>query len=126
MQFLKRWLPVVLWAAVILSTANDSFSSKHSGGWFRRVFGRDLPHPIHVVVRKSAHIAAYAVLGWLAWRAQRGFTAPIVVALMVASADETLQGLSSARTGLVADVVLDGCAALLCVAVLERKRRPSP
>jgi VanZ family protein len=108
MTSLKRWLPVVLWAAVILSSANDSFSAARSGGSFRFLFGRDLPYPIHVALRKSVHIAAYGILGLLAWRAHRGIVVPVAIALAVASADETLQSFTSMRTGLFADVVLDG------------------
>jgi len=123
MTFLKRWLPVLLWAAVILSSANDSFSAQRSGGLFRWIFGRDLPYPVHVAARKSVHVAAYGVLGWLAWRARRGFVVPVAIAIAVASADETLQSFTSMRTGLFADVMLDGCAALLVVASCERRTR---
>ncbi len=125
MQFVGRWLPVVLWAAVILSASNEAFSAERSGGWFRLLFGFDLPYVIHVAIRKAAHVFEYAILAALAWRAHRGYIVPISIALAVAATDETLQGLTSTRTGTPADVILDVCAAIIVVALCERAV-PSP
>lgn len=120
MQFVRRWLPVFLWAAVILSASNDSFSAERSSGWFRAIFGFDLPYAIHVVVRKAAHVIEYSILGALAWRAHFGLIVPIVVAFFVAAVDETLQATTASRTGSIADVVLDLGAATIAVALCHR------
>jgi VanZ family protein len=120
MQFVRRWLPVLLWAAVILSASNDSFSAERSGGWFRAVFGFELPYAIHMFVRKASHIIEYSILGALAWRAQRGFIVPLGITLLVASVDETLQTMTATRTGSIADVALDLCSAILAVALCHR------
>ena len=117
MRLLSAWLPVVLWAAIILSAANDQFSDKNTEGWLDRLFGRVRPE-INALMRKSAHVVEYAVLSLLAWRARRTWVTPLLISLLVASADETLQGLTATRTGSAADVALDMCGAvgaLICV-----------
>jgi VanZ family protein len=117
MPFLKSWLPVVLWACLILSAANDRFSDRRTEGALDRIFGR-VPPEVNVVVRKSAHVAEYAILALLSWRARRTLVTPLLICLLVSSADETLQAMTVTRTGSVNDVVLDmsgAVAALICV-----------
>ena len=130
MRFLKYWLPVLLWAAIILSAANDEFSEKKTEGWLERTFGRLRPE-VNAMVRKSAHVAEYAILALLAWRARRTWAVPLLICLLVASADETLQGRTATRTGSPRDVGLDMCgavAALMCVPSARARllRQPSP
>ena len=117
MRLLKDWLPVILWAAIILSAANDQFSDRNTAGWLERTFGRIRPE-INSMMRKSAHVAEYAILALLSWRARRNWIAPLLICLAVAGADETLQSMTTSRTGTIADVGLDMCgavAALICV-----------
>lgn len=130
MRLLKLWLPVVLWAAIILSAANDRFSEEQTAGWLERLFGR--LHPaVNFVVRKGAHVAEYAILSLLSWRARRTVVTPLLICLAVATADETLQAMTVTRSGSVADVALDMCgaaAALVCVHQVRRTsaRRRNP
>ena len=56
---------VVLWAALILSAANDQFSDKKTEGWLDRLFGRVRPE-INALMRKSAHVAESGVTGAVA------------------------------------------------------------
>lgn len=124
MRFLWKWLPVLLWAAVILSAANDRFSDAQTGGWLERIFGR-VPAEVNVIVRKTAHVTEYAILALLAWRARRTFPTPLAIAIAVAIADETLQGMTIARTGSPKDVALDGlgaAVALLCARLIADRR----
>jgi VanZ family protein len=107
MRLVRLWLPVILWAAVILSASNDSFSVHHSGGWLRRIFGREVPFTVHVAIRKSAHLLEYAILGALAWRADRRLAVALAVAALVAITDETRQSFTVSRTGSPWDVLLD-------------------
>ena len=123
LRFLKAWLPVLLWAAIILSAANDEFSEPTTRGWLERFLG-DVPKALNSLIRKGGHIAAYAILGLLAWRAHRTLFMALFIAIAVAIADETMQSLTLTREGLFFDVLLDACGALLallCVpAVRER------
>ncbi|HYO77985.1 MAG TPA: VanZ family protein [Thermoanaerobaculia bacterium] len=107
MRLLKLWLPVIVWAAVILSASNDSFSADESRGWLERLFRRDLPEAVNYTIRKVGHVIFYGILGALAYRANRRITVALGVTLLVALADEYSQGLSRTRTGSVWDVLLD-------------------
>lgn len=126
MRLIRQWLPVVLWAAIILSAANDRFSDAQTGGWLERLFGR-VPPEVNVLMRKTAHVAEYAVLALLAWRARRTFMTPMLITLVVSSADETLQGMTVTRTGTPKDVALDllGAAIALTCAFAIRARLAS-
>jgi VanZ family protein len=123
LRLLKLWLPVIVWAAIILSAANDEFSNANTQGWLARLFG-DLPPIANHIFRKGGHIAAYAILGLLAWRAHRMLFAALAIVIGVAIADETMQSMTLTRQGSPYDVLLDTCGALLaliCVpAVRER------
>jgi VanZ family protein len=108
---LKLWLPVVLWAGLILSSANDHFSAAESGGLLTSLFG-EVPYVLHVILRKLSHVVAYGVLGALVWRADRRWVVMFIVALVVASADEWMQSRTVNRTGSPWDVALDVVASL--------------
>jgi VanZ family protein len=129
MSFLKRWLPVVLWAALILSASNDSFSSDQTGGLLARLFGREVPPAVNIAIRKLGHLVAYGILGMLAFRAARRNAYALGIVLLVAMADEYSQGLTRSRTGSPWDVLLDmtGAAiALFIVFPAVRARLSSP
>ncbi|HKR66777.1 MAG TPA: VanZ family protein [Thermoanaerobaculia bacterium] len=126
MRFVRQWLPVVLWAALILSASNDNFSTQQSGGWIRAVLGRELPWVVHVMLRKAAHMLEYGVLAFLAWRAHRSFMVPLAIVFGVACTDEWMQSHTAARTGTPWDVVLDCCAAIIIVAACRRSAIISP
>ena len=119
MKLLKAWLPVILWAAIILSAANDRFSDQQTSGWLERMFGR-LPPEVNVFVRKGAHVGEYAILALLAWRARKTIVTPLLIALAVACADETLQAMTVTRTGSVVDIAWDMTGAILAVMVARR------
>jgi VanZ family protein len=114
------WLPVILWAAMILSASNDSFSATQSAGWLERIFGHAMPHALNVAVRKCGHLLVYGILGALAWRAERRVAIAMVVVAMVAIADEYSQGLTRTRSGSPWDVLLDLTGAAIAVWVVRR------
>lgn len=132
---LVYWLPAALWAALVLAASSDLFSSQHSGDWIwemiLRVVGRALPPRqfdiIHFLIRKSAHLAEYFILGALLFRAARrggggwrGRWAVVAVALAasVAAIDEGHQFFVPSRRGSGWDVLIDvaGAAAAQLVA----------
>ena len=77
-SFLKYWLPVVLWMALIFSASGDKLSGQRSS----RIIGplvrwlvpdisdQALDTVVHYV-RKTAHVTEYAILALLLWRALR-------------------------------------------------------
>ena len=121
MRALSLWLPVVLWAAIILSAANDRFSDERTGSWLDGTFGRVRPE-VNALIRKSAHIAEYAILALLAWRARRTWVTPLLICLAVAIADESMQAMTATRTGSVWDVMLDMCGAVGALTFLPGAR----
>lgn len=123
MRFLKRWFPVVLWAAVILLAANDRLSASSTGGVLDRLFGFKVPYAVNIAVRKAAHLTEYAILAALAWRADPRRKVVLGIALAVAITDETLQGLTTiARSGSPADVAVDMLGAWIAYRVLQSWR----
>jgi VanZ family protein len=123
MRLVKLWLPVLVWSAIILSAANDSFSAGETRSWLDRLFGRELPQFVNVAFRKGGHVVAYAILGALAWRADRRLPVVFSVVLLVAVTDEYRQGLTRMRQGSAGDVLLDAFGAALAVWALTRWTR---
>ncbi|HEV7764785.1 MAG TPA: VanZ family protein [Thermoanaerobaculia bacterium] len=120
MRLVRTWLPVLLWAAIILSASNDTFSSGNSQSWLSTIFGREAAHALNVVVRKLGHVLVYAILGILAWRADRRMIVALAVAAIVAILDETKQSMTLLRTGSPWDVLLDLAGAWLGVTAARR------
>jgi hypothetical protein len=120
MRFVRTWLPVILWSAVILSASTDSFSSDESRGWLAPVLGMDLASALNIVFRKAGHVIVYAILGILARRADRRLPVAIGIAVLVAITDETRQSMTLLRTGSPWDVMLDGLSAWLGILVMTR------
>ena len=123
MRVLKLWLPVILWAGLILSSANDEFSASQTGGWLQRLFG-EVPYAVHVAIRKGAHLFVYAVLASLSWRADRRLFVALGVPLLVACIDEWMQSTTLTRTGSPWDVLLDFVGASMAVFALRRFAKP--
>ena len=122
LRFLKSWLPVILWSALILSAANDEFSNANTQGWLGRIFG-PAPPVLNAIVRKGGHIVGYAILGLLAWRAHRTLLVAMLIVVAIAVTDESMQAMTLTRGGSAYDVMLDTCAALLAL-MLVISRRP--
>ena len=122
LRLLKAWLPVTLWAALILSFANDEFSDTNTQGWLDRILG-GVPELVNAILRKAGHIAGYAILGLLAWRARRSIVVAMCIAIAVATIDETMQSMTLAREGSPYDVLLDTCGALLALLFVPDVRR---
>ena len=77
-SFARYWLPVLVWMGVIFSASSDSLSFQHSSRligpvvrWLFPHLSDEAVHAIVVIARKCAHLAEYAVLTLLLWRALR-------------------------------------------------------
>lgn len=142
-RFVKVWMPVILWIALIFVGSTDILSTEHTSR-FLIPFLRWLDPQISVaalitaqiLIRKLGHLTEYAILAALLWRALRIGTAwkwkmSIVFGVMwavcaiFAVSDEFHQSLVPSRTSSVHDVIIDVCGALIgltiCVAVASRK-----
>ena len=135
-SFLKYWLPALIWMAVIFSASSDVKSFDHSSRilapllhWLFPQMAEDTLHFIVLVARKGAHLAEYAVLALLLWRAfrqpvkndrrpwnRREAGLALVLVFLYAASDEFHQIFVPTRTAHVSDVLIDttGGAAGLC------------
>jgi len=124
--FLKFWLPVLLWMTLIFSASSDSHSSEHSSRFVEPILHWLFPgmpqariEDIHLVIRKCAHLAEYAILALLVWRAlhQSKNNLPawswpkvggtLLVVFLYAATDEYHQSFVPTRTAQLSDVVVD-------------------
>jgi VanZ family protein len=142
-QFLKAWIPAIVWLMFIVIESTDSFSSAHTSKFLWPIFhfftGVDILRfeTWHHYIRKTGHFVGYFVLSFLlfrAWRATFPFArvsrwtshwslqwarASFFLTAMVASLDEWHQSYIPSRTGTYKDVLLDSSAALIAqIAIL--------
>ena len=126
-SFLRYWLPVVIWMALVFTASADRQSYHHSSTLFVPLMHWLFPRmsyltifELHHFFRKSCHFTEYAVLFWLFWRAFRrpvrhdprpwnwgeaGLALAVVFAY--AASDEFHQIFVPGRTPLVTDVMID-------------------
>ena len=140
-DLLRSWLPAVAWAAVISILSTDTFSSAHTSRFFLPLLHWIFPSAsdstleiLHAVIRKSAHLTEYFVLGLLLYRALRGREQgwqlkwavwAAAIAACYAAFDEFHQVFVPSRTASPWDALLDtvgACAAQVAV-WRARKRR---
>jgi VanZ family protein len=139
--FLKSWLPVFLWLAVIFISSTDLMSVEHTSrfiGPFLRWFAPDISDAAvastQIVVRKCAHLTEYAILAALLCRALRPYLDRTLAALLVlviaagcAALDEYHQSFVASRTASPWDVLIDCAGALAGIALFRhfvRRHRP--
>ena len=77
-SFIKYWLPALVWMGLIFSGSSDrasfSRSSRIIGPIVRWLFPHVSDEAVHamvILIRKCAHLAEYAILALLVWRALR-------------------------------------------------------
>lgn len=139
---IARYTPLVLWILVILILSSSAGSMSRTSLIVRPLLEFLFPDAseatlilYHGVIRKSAHLAEYAVLALLAVRAFAGsarpfpgghpFSLAFLIALAVSAFDEFTQSFNVERTGAWFDVMIDTAGALLAIAALRIKRSVS-
>jgi VanZ family protein len=140
--FLKFWLPVLFWMALIFSASSDSHSYEHSSRfvepflhWLFPKMPQDNIEKIHHLIRKCGHLTEYAILALLVWRAlgQSSNLPPwprvrktMLIVCLYAGTDEFHQSFVPTRTSLVSDVLIDtagGAIGLIAFWVFCRWRK---
>jgi VanZ family protein len=111
-SFVRHWLPVLAWAALIFAFSSVPDLGTGLGGW-------------DLVLRKIAHAAEYAVLGALLVRATDRTGLAIVLGTLYAVSDEVHQSFVPGRVGAPLDVAIDAAGVAIGVALwqLARARR---
>lgn len=135
--FLWRYLPLIGWMIFISFASSASFSanstSRFIGPLLLWLFPNSTPETlavVHGLVRKFAHFAEYAVLGFLAARAFRSSPRPSVrtkwfliaaVLIVVCSlADEFRQSFVPSRTPSIFDSFIDMAGGLTALVMVRR------
>lgn len=122
-RIVGAWGLVALWTAAIWFVSGDSGGAHYTSGviepllrWLFPEIGAGQLYRIHVAIRKLAHVAEYALLAALAFRAlrltidvslSRVALLTLALVLAVAGADEVRQSFVPTRTGSPRDVALD-------------------
>ena len=130
-QFVKYWLPLLIWLGVIFVGSTSVMSAEHTSRyivpfllWLKPGMSPEAIWTILVVTRKCAHVTEYAVLALLLWRALRSvptlhaktllvFGAALFGCALFAASDEFHQTFVKSRTPSVRDILLDTGGALL-------------
>jgi len=144
--FLRYWLPLIIWLALIFVGSTDLMSVEHTSRfigpflrWFDPTISPFTILRVQFFMRKLAHVSEYAVLAVLLYRAfvhtalkgRRALSAGLVLLLCAAYAatDEFHQSFVPSRTASVRDVMIDICGATLAVmlywSIATRRIMPS-
>jgi len=143
--FLKFWLPVLLWMALIFTASSDSHSYEHSSRFFEPLLHWLFPNLsqanvdiIHHIFRKCCHLTEYAILALLLWRALHvsksklpAWSWPkvggtLLLVFLYAASDEFHQSFVPTRTPLFSDVLIDttgGAIGLLALWFIQHFRK---
>jgi VanZ family protein len=127
-KWLTAYAPLAIWIVIILGLGSQLGSMNETSRFVRPLleflFPNALPETltfVHGYIRKFAHLAEYAVLGFLAFRAfaelqKARFAAALILVLAVAATDEVKQSFDPNRTASPWDVLIDiagGAAAII-------------
>lgn len=121
---ISRYAPLIIWMTIILFASANEFSAANTSRvvrplllWFFPDITEESIRLVHFFVRKGAHIAEYAVLGWLAGRAfsgssheflrQKWLLAGLLLIVLHALLDEFHQTFVPSRTGSIYDSGID-------------------
>ncbi len=135
-----RYVPLILVVAIILLASTTQASMSKTSRFIRPLLEflfPNSPEPTLVIyhgyIRKFAHLAEYAGLGFFAsrafWNSGREFLrknwylAAMLVVLLVAGIDELNQSYNPTRTGSIYDVLLDGFGGALMIGSLMLYKR---
>ena len=103
-----RWGPVVAWAALIFVLSSIPHLGTGLGGW-------------DLVLRKLAHAAEFAVLGFLLLRATGRERPALALGIAYAISDELHQHFVPGRFGSPLDVALDAVGVAVGVLAVGRR-----
>lgn len=140
-QVIVAWIAVIACIGLVFWAGSEAFSTNSTSRFLRPLLFFLFPEwttaeiwRAQVWIRKTAHAVEYAALALLAFRAlwlsfdtllSRIAAGALLLALVVATLDETRQGFLRLRTGAPSDVLLDCLGALFAVglAALYVQRR---
>ena len=139
-RYVYYWLPVIIWMGVISWLSTDTFSPQNTSLLIVPALRFLLPETtpqtldmLHTLIRKSAHVGEYFILGVLLFRAFRGSLKglgvlqwaayAVIVVVLFAAADEIHQSFTVQRTCSAVDVLIDTVGGTLAQAVIILRYR---
>ena len=108
-SFVRDWLPVILWAALIFALSSVPDLGTGLGGW-------------DLVLRKLAHAAEYAILGALLVRATGRAGLAFGLGALYALSDEIHQNFVPGRHGAPLDVAIDAVGVAVGIVLWQSVR----
>ena len=141
---LRRWLPVLGWAALISTFSTQWFSNEQTGHVLLPLLHWMLPglhpstlHTVHEGVRKSGHMSEFFVFSLLldrtlraeGWTPRAAACGAALFAIVFAALDEIHQLFVPGRTAAVSDVGVDALGAIAAQLLLVVRRQlglPTP
>jgi VanZ family protein len=137
--FVRYWLPLFVWLAVIFSASADAQSTEHTSRFLEPFLRWLNPHisagaleNARWLVRKTAHMTEFGLMAWLTWRALRRpvrndprpwawkpAAATLAIVILYAAADEVHQRFVPNRTPSITDVCIDTAGAVLGLAATQ-------
>lgn len=135
-----RYVPLFVWIGVIFFLSSGQASMSETSRFLRPLleffFPSATPETLtvfHGYIRKFAHLAEYAVLGFFAARAfstssiellrKHWLVLSLVLVFLIAGLDEFNQSLDSSRTGSIWDVLLDFVGGAFAISLYYLIRR---
>ena len=139
-RFLSRYVPLVVWLAVISIASSDSFSAANTSRFIGPLILWLFPNTtayqldiIHLLTRKLAHFSEYALLGILAARAfrnspnhfikNRWLLISVGIIVVYALIDEYHQSFVPSRTSSIFDSMIDMTGGLTALGVISWRNR---
>ena len=137
-KFVKHWLLVIIWMCFIFWMSTDTFSSENTSRVIGPILHFIFPSlsagaldTVHGLIRKSAHVAEYFVLGLLLFRAFRSDSSQpwdrrwtiysVIIVFLYAMSDEFHQISVTSRSSSIFDVGLDTAGGVLSqIAIMLR------
>ena len=133
-MFLKYWLPLLIWMALIFIGSTNLMSAEQTSRiigpllrWLKPDISGQAIAEAQFFVRKSAHVIEYAILAMLFWRALRAAlrststlligAGALIVSALFAVLDEFHQSFVATRTASESDVLIDICGAIMALAI---------
>lgn len=142
--FLRYWLPLIVWMALIFTASGDAKSVQHTDGilahlfrWLNLHVSPSQLETMRWIVRKGAHMTEYFILALLWWRAlhsrhpaanwsARRAAIALLLCVLYAASDEFHQAFVKDRSPSVVDVGIDtfgASLAILTMWILTRRRQ---
>jgi VanZ family protein len=135
----SAFAPLFVWIPVIFFLSSPAASADETSRIIKPIIEFFFPHTstesfqtIHFLIRKSAHLTEYAVLGFLGiraiarskWLGNYRFLTAVALVAVIASLDEFNQSFEPSRTGAVSDVLLDISGGTIMIYALILMKRP--